>query len=177
MKIDMKNDEESSFPELLLNGLWHCTSLERFNKILQTGSIECEPSIPDSDRFCSTTDPIYPFVRSLGGVSLFDFREFSPQAYSKKYPVSSWWTFAPNCERFETTVWIRIDAIKVSDRLVTGRDLLKCWKTLKQYRRSIMPIIECAYIGDLNISCFTSAYRFDVCSNAFIKIEHQRNNP
>ena len=172
MKIHIENDEESSFPEFLLSGLWHCTSLERFNKILQTGAIKCEPDIPDSDRFCSAKDSIYPFVRSLGGVSLFDFREFSPQAYSKKYPCSSWWTFAPNCERFDTTIWIKVDAIKVSGNLVIGRDLLKCWKKLKQCRRSIMPIIECAYIGDLDISCFTSAYRFDVPSNMFIKIEH-----
>src|SRR5882672_4084889 len=61
----------------LLGGLWHTTYPERFDGILKTGAILPEPVIPDADRWATSRGrEHYPYVRMLGGVSLFDFNQF-----------------------------------------------------------------------------------------------------
>lgn len=93
------------FPTELLNGLWHTTSLERMNMILDCGSILPEPNIPDSERWCTANgEKNYPFARHLGGISLFDFNGFNSESYSKNYPVSSWSSFVPKSRKFKSTV-------------------------------------------------------------------------
>jgi hypothetical protein len=78
----------------LCGRIWHTTTEERFEGILRSGEISPEPDIPASDRWSTGLGPEhYPYVRSLGGVSLFDFRQFNAQAYSKKYPLSQWRAF------------------------------------------------------------------------------------
>src|SRR5438309_5175332 len=75
----------------LRGGLWHTTHLDRYRNILTEGSIVPEPNIPNSDRWkTSQGEDYYPYVRMLGGVSLFDFDEFDPERYTERYPASSW---------------------------------------------------------------------------------------
>jgi len=58
----------------LHGGLWHSTHPERFTGILQSGAILPEPNMQDSDRWkTSRGRGFYPYVRLIGGVSLFDF--------------------------------------------------------------------------------------------------------
>ena len=68
------------FPETLLDCLWHTTSVVRFKGIVTSTAIVPEPNIPDSERWGTSKGIKYfPFVRVIGGVSLFDFTAFDPK--------------------------------------------------------------------------------------------------
>lgn len=80
----------------LLGGLWHTTHPDRFEMILRSAAILPEPDIPDNERWSTFEGPkFYPYVRTIGGVSLFDFDGFEPENYGRKYPMSSWSYFVP----------------------------------------------------------------------------------
>jgi hypothetical protein len=97
---------EDEFPPQLRERLWHTTTPDRYESILRSGSILPNPEIPESDRWKTSRGPhYYPFVRTLGGVSLFDFHGFDPEAYSAKYPFSSWREFVPCRPEFEAAIW------------------------------------------------------------------------
>lgn len=60
--------------QTLRGGVWHTTDSERYKGILSAGAILPEPPIPDSDRWETGLGTIgCSYVRSIGGVSLFDF--------------------------------------------------------------------------------------------------------
>src|SRR5438128_1622189 len=91
----------------LLGGLWHATHPDRFAQILTSGALLPEPEIPDSERWGTLQGPtFYPYVRTLGGVSLFDFGGFDPDIYREKYPMSSWFNFVPYRREWGCSVWI-----------------------------------------------------------------------
>ena len=61
----------------LVGSVWHTTRPERFQHILESGAILPEPDIPKAERWGTAGGPEgYPYVRSIGAVSLFDFRSF-----------------------------------------------------------------------------------------------------
>src|SRR5258708_6756663 len=67
----------------LVGGVWHTTNQERFLRILEWGTILPEPDISEHGRWGTAAGPEgYPYVRSIGGVSLFDFRGFEAESYS-----------------------------------------------------------------------------------------------
>jgi len=136
----------------LVSGVWHTTSQDRFRSILQCGAILPEPDIPENERWGG-----FPYVRSIGGVSLFDFREFDAASYSEKYPSSSWGTFIPCLESWDSAVWIEIDDELLGRAFLSGSDLLKRWKAEKSSRR-IMPLIEAAHIGPLPTVAFKRSF-------------------
>ena len=110
-------------PELA-GKLWHTTQPERFERILQSGAILPEPDIPDKDRWKTAAGPEhYPYVRILGGVSLFDFRDFQPESYTERYSLSSWHEFVPYQESCGRAVWIEIHRHKLASQFVSGADL------------------------------------------------------
>lgn len=77
--------------ERLHGRLWHTTRPDRVPAIMETGALMAEPNIPDAERQKTKRGPdYYPFVRKIGGVSLFDFHEFDAEAYSLRCPSSSW---------------------------------------------------------------------------------------
>jgi len=82
---------EEYFPNLLRGRLWHTTSFDRYQKIVESGFILPSPPVPDDERWGTIQGPdYYPYVRLLGGVSLFDFNGFDPDSYGEKYPLSTW---------------------------------------------------------------------------------------
>jgi hypothetical protein len=160
------------FPKQLLNGLWHTKNVSRFKKIIEYGAIIPEPNIPDSKRwYTSQGRKHYPFVRDLGGVSLFDFVNFDPSEYGEKYPMSSWYSFVPTQSNWIKTVWIEINRKKVRKHLIEGRELVKKWNDEKMHRHIIMPIIECAYIGELSTDNFSRVLLYDRRSKEFSTID------
>ncbi|MDN5537352.1 hypothetical protein [Comamonas sp.] len=145
----------ASFPQILLNRLWHSTTPARYELIIETGAILPEPDIPDASRYCTAQGPKhYPYVRTLGGVSLFDFSDFNPDAYSEKY-VASWFTFVPINNGGGNKIWIEINRDLVRKSLIEGIDLVSQWKRNNAYGHNIMPIIEVAHIGPIDTSKFT----------------------
>ena len=91
----------------LRGGLWHTTSPERFEGIQYYRAILVNPPIPEDEKWGTRSGPEgWPFVRKLGGVSLFDFEEFDIQTYKCKWPLSSWWEFVPFRQSWGAAVWI-----------------------------------------------------------------------
>jgi len=149
---------ELILPELR-GRLWHTTHPDRFKSILASGAILPEPDIPDDERYCTGGGKEhYPYVRSLGGVSLFDFSQFDPDEYEKRCPSSSWAYFVPHHLHWGCAVWIEIDRTQVAPKLISGRDLLSRWKADDAYGHNIMPEIEAAYLGGLPGAAFKRAF-------------------
>jgi hypothetical protein len=150
--------------EQLQGRVWHTTNADRFQKILASGAILAEPEMPDSDRWSTSQGSRwYPYVRAIGGVSLFDFRHFDSVRYSNVYPASSWREFIPYRNEWKEAVWIEIDFVKLGDLFISGVDLLNRWNRDKVGNR-IMPEIEAAHLGRLPSTAFKRAFR--VCEGS-----------
>ena len=159
------------FPRELLNGLWHATSRQRLENIINCGAISPEPDISDNERWSTSRGPeYYPYVRYLGGVSLFDFYNFDPIKYKTDYPVSNWSEFVPYCSRYEETVWIKINREDLSQNFINGDELLQKWKNENSLVRKLMPIIECAHLGELEVSKFDQVYLYEKENGLFIEL-------
>ena len=93
--------DRMAFPKELLRSVWHTTSLERYRQISIDEAILPEPpTIPDSERWKAGEGPdLYPYVLKIGGVSLFDFREFDEDQYSEDCLISSWGAFVPRVRK------------------------------------------------------------------------------
>ena len=130
-----------------------------------------EPPIPDSQRWGAATGRgLYPFVRSIGGVSLFDFVCFDEIAYSTKYPHSMWKTFVPCFSEWEEAVWIELDRAAIDKGFLGGVVLLELWKERNELGRKIMPIIEAAHVGPVPVSAFRKIYKFNRSTQEFKQI-------
>jgi hypothetical protein len=149
------------FREELCGGIWHTTSVERYHMIVGSGYILPEPEIPDSLRWKTRSGPEgYSYVRKKGGVSLFDFRGFDIEAYSSKYPLSSWGAFIPVQKDWHYAVWIEIEQ-ELGSNFIAPASLVAAWKSDEAYRHTIMPYMEAAYIGPLSVRKFKRVLRVD----------------
>lgn len=159
------------FPEILRDAIWHTTNAERFNGILKYGFIFPNPSISNSGRWNTACGPkCYPYVRSINGVSLFDFNDFDELEYSKKYPNCQWRNFVPCLSKYDTAFWIEIDPEKIADNLISGKILLEHWKQQKELKRNIMPIIEVAHIGPIPICAFRRVLNYSADTKDFKEV-------
>lgn len=71
--------------ETLRGGLWHTTSEERFEGIRSRKAILSNPPLGEDERWGTLIGPEgWPYVRTLGGVCLFDFAGFDPEAYDAR---------------------------------------------------------------------------------------------
>jgi len=136
----------------LQGGVWHTTNMNRFQGILRSSAILPEPEIPDSERWRG-----YPYVRTLGGVSLFDFRKFNREQYWEDFPMSTWAEFVPYRRAWKEAVWIEIDVDKLGEAFLSGVDLLARWNAAKVGSR-IMPEIEAAHVGPLPSTAFKTVF-------------------
>ena len=151
---------EEKFPNLLCGRLWHTTCPVRFQMIITAGCILPNPPIPDRDRWKGSLGPdFYPYVRFLGGVSLFDFEGFDPESYSKDYTESRWQEFVPYRKTWGQTVWIEINRQKIVKDFISGKTLLANWKQDKAQRHTIMPNIEAVHIGPIPLEAFSRVFR------------------
>ena len=159
------------FPEILRGAIWHTTNTERFNRILEDGFILANPSISNFGRWNTARGPkYYPYVRSINGVSLFDFNDFDELGYSKKYPICQWRNFVPCLSKYDTAFWIEIDPDKIADNLISGKILLERWKQQKELQRNIMPIIEVAHIGSIPICAFRRVLNYSADTKDFKEV-------
>ena len=160
------------FPEILREGIWHTTSVERFEGILAAGSILPEPPIPDKDRWGTACGPShYPFVRSIGAVSVFDFTGFEEATYEEKYPLSMWRTFVPCFSKWDESIWIELDRSAIKNDFIDGKAVIERWKQQNQLGRKIMPIIEAAHVGPIPISAFRRVYKYNKHDEEFRQIQ------
>ena len=143
----------------LNGGLWHTTLPGRFAAILDSGAILPDPDLPEKERFGTANgEEGHPYVRTLGGVSLFDFYQFDRQVYDEKYPDSSLYYFVPCQLQWDSAVWIEIDREKIAPGFISAAELLEKWKSVQSYRR-FMAEIEAAHLGPVPVSAFKRAFR------------------
>jgi hypothetical protein len=142
----------------LHGGLWHTTHPQWFLKILDTGAILPEPDINNEVRWEAERGPeFYPYVRSIGGVSLFDFQQFDPRTYADDFPFCDWRKFVPCLStRWGGAAWIEIDRaqMQASEDFICGGCLRIRWNLERAYRHVFMPQIEAAHIGPLSTTAF-----------------------
>ena len=137
--------------ETLRGGLWHTTTEDRYRGIVSSKAILTKPPIPEGERWKTRCGPSnWPYVRKLGGVSLFDFDGFDLQAYESKCPSSSWREFVPFRPSVGSAVWIEIDRNRARGNLLTGCEVRKMWNKHKAYLHTLMPYIEACYLGDIS---------------------------
>jgi hypothetical protein len=150
------------FPEILRNGIWHETSVERYKSILLAGNILPNPPIPEAERWGTSRGPdFHPYVRRIGGVSLFDFRNFNEIEYSERYPSSSWRYFVPCFKKWDTAVWIELNPQLIQEQFIDGIKLLADWKRIRPVPGNLMPMIEAAHVGPIPIAAFSRALKYD----------------
>lgn len=150
-----------NFPSELLDAYWHTTSIERFESILDCGFIHPEPDIEGFRWSALQGSEYYPFVRTLGGVSIFDFGGFIPKLYSEKYPASSWRSFVPIQRGWKQAVWIQLSPVNMPGEFLNGLQLKALQEAKYAYRNNLMPSIECAHLGSIPIESFVSVLRYD----------------
>jgi hypothetical protein len=153
--------QNDMFPSILLDGLWHTTSVDRFESIRRVGAILPEPSIPDSERYGTAQGPKgYSYVRHLGGVSLFDFTAFDEDTYLKLYPLSNWKEFVPCRSCWNAAIWIELDRSLLAPKLIDGKALLQKCVDSGAWKHRLMPAIEAAYIGALSANTFRRVLKY-----------------
>ena len=139
--------------DILGDGLWHTTSSERFAAINDNNLIMVEPQISDRGRHKTASGPSnYPYARTLGAVSVFDFAAFDESEYALLYPVSNWHAFVPIWHGWTRAIWLKLDRIECGAKVVSGSALLERWRAEKAYAHTLMPRIEAAHIGDIPLS-------------------------
>ena len=142
----------------LQNGIWHTTHPDRFESIMKEG-LKPEPDIPNNDRWKTSHGPeYYPFVRKIGGISLFDFRNFNPDIYGSTHPMSDWNEFVPHRKEWTGAVWIQINQSMLGNSFVSSDEIVRQWDSCGNRQHTIMPRIECACIGHVPISAFKFAF-------------------
>lgn len=142
----------------LVDGVWHTTNQDRFLRIRECGAILPDPNISEHERWGTAVGREgYPYVRSIGGVSLFDFRGFAAESYSAEYRASSWETFVPCLDSWDSAVWIEIDHESLGSAFISGVELLAKRNAEGSCRR-IMPLIEAAHIGPLPCRAFKRTF-------------------
>lgn len=121
-------------------------------------TILSDPPVPEEKRWGANCDPSgWPYVRSLGGVSLFDFAGFDPEDYDTRFTACSWKEFVPYRHLWGASIWIEIDREQAADNLVEANELVARWKKEKAQRHMLMPFIEACYIGDIPSGLFVRA--------------------
>lgn len=160
------------FPKILNNRLWHTTSTDRFENIVKTGLILREPPLDDSERHTSKDGPQYnPLVRQLRGISLFNFVDFDPVSYEKKYQSSTWYSFVPCYHRYSECVWIEINKDKILDNLILA-DGLKEISDRENNCGNRMPEIEVACMVDIKKEWFLDVLLYEDRCADFIQYQY-----
>jgi len=156
-----KGEAEGVLGALVLSRVqWRVAHYEQepFPRDTRVWAVLPEPPMGDSERWSSSQGrAYYPYVRTLGGVSLFDFRGFESDRYSEMYPISTWREFVPYRSAWKEAVWIEIDTKAIGRGFISGPALLERWKADKVANR-IMPEIEAAHLGRIPCTVFKSVF-------------------
>ncbi|SMF82148.1 hypothetical protein SAMN06265365_14237 [Tistlia consotensis] len=140
----------------LHGGLWHTTHPERFLGILEKGAIQVEPELPDPERFGTLNGrKNWPFVRFIGGVSLFDFHRFDPAVYDEICPGRNWQTFVPYRSEWDWhgAIWLEIDRTRLrASAFLSAEEVRYRWFNGGDLAHRLIAWVEAAHIGDLPLS-------------------------
>lgn len=142
----------------LLDTVCHTTTVASFLKIYESGYIKGEPNQKTLEHkiysncldMNNTT-----YVRSIGGVSLFDFKNFSLQEYDTYFKEGSYgelYRFLPMHQRNEKdgmSIWLVIGG-NYTDKYIDRLSLKNMWE--KQKNSMFMPNVEATILEDIPIN-------------------------
>ncbi|MDR3577932.1 MAG: hypothetical protein P4L50_29050 [Anaerolineaceae bacterium] len=156
----------------LKGGLWHVTRAERHSEIINSGGIDPNPEgIPDTERWQTQHGQSgLPFVRYIGGVSLFDFINWDIDTCASVcvrglFYGCQWGNFIPmlqwNGKHLDSSVWIEINYDAVKHNLKLNEELEHLQH--EERRRSgdnhtLLPCVEAAHIGRIPCSAIMRAF-------------------
>jgi len=141
----------------LMGSLWHVTGNQTFGRILSTGEIHPEPPIANKLRWATARGPdYYPYCRSLGGVSLFDFRDVDWDWMAERNQLRHWLKFLSGRECWEAAIWLAIDIDQIEDGFISAGDVRQGWLSGNLHRRW-MPGIEACHKGAIPIAACSMA--------------------
>jgi len=168
----------NEIPKELLNEVCHTTTLNSFLNIYETGFILINPdsTMLEYKKYgnvnCPNNDT---YVRSLGGISVFDFKNFSIKAYDR-YVNNTWevlsadlYRFLPNHIRNESdglSVWIVIDTTKSN----TYRDrnvLYEEWQSAAKNGLQFIPKVEATFFENIPVQWVKKVCIYDISKKTF----------
>lgn len=145
----------------LRGGLWHSTPSHRFRKIVEAREIQSDPPLPGEFVWHNRNGTSY--ARSIGGVSLFDFRDADWQRLCDFGQQDGWVQFfraqqiSTPIDECVSTVWLAMDRTRLRNfhsiadvtahRCASGKALATKW----------MPCIEACVVGPIPLSACTHA--------------------
>ncbi len=150
-KIQGKRRLVISVPKELKGKIWHSTSVANALEITKHGYILAEPDIDESNRWGGKLESLYPFVRSIGGISLFDFR--LPNSYISEILYS----FIPCRKGWAKTVWFDIDVQYLNESFLSAEQTRQRWIEAGM-NRQYMPKLEAASLCSISTENINSIY-------------------
>jgi len=152
----------NEIPKELLDTVCHTTTVESFLSICESGYIfiNPDPSILKHKKFGNAQDENnQTYVQNLGGVSVFDFKNFSIEAYNR-YLNNTWEALSPELYRFLPnhnrnqqdgfSVWMIIDTTKCKT-YINRESLYRQWQTAQIKGLKFIPKVEAAILSDISI--------------------------
>ena len=155
----------------LKGGLWHVTRAERHSKIISSGGIDPNPEgVSDAERWQTQHgERGFPFVRYVGGVSLFDFINWDIDKCAggcvRGFYYCGWDNFIPvlqcNGRRLDSSVWIEINYDAVKHNLRLNKELERMQRAERERsgdNHTLLPCVEAAHIGRIPCSAMVRAF-------------------
>ncbi len=140
-----------TIPKQLKGKVWHSTSILNAKEIVAHGEILANPDIEAERRWGGTCESKYPFVRTLGGISLFDFR--LPKAHSNDLLVR----WVPCHVNLTATVWFEIDTSKLQGFFLSAEETRIRWQEAGMDRQ-FMPHLEASCLCSIGVQDIKSTY-------------------
>lgn len=164
------------FPDILLNKVWHVTSIDHLKNIYKEGSLYANPS---SDlllqkkwgNVAARSGKTY--VQSLDGISVFDLINFNYLDYLRKIdPPRNAVKNIVNSRLVQgSCVWIEID---IEDINFINRDTLyhKWLEDIKsELNLQFLPGLEATIIGDVSFHKIKNIYLYVEISDSYKKLD------
>lgn len=151
----------------LNGGVWHVTTPDRFQGILQESAILANPNLPDDMRWSTASFPS--MARRLGAISVFDLRAFNYRSHYKKHGGTGWTSFMPTPRDCSKAVWIQIDIAKVGSDFISAREMVE--KSRAGVDGNFIAFMEGAIQNKVETSAFSRVLEYCNSRKSFIEID------
>ena len=163
----------------LLNSVCHTTTISSFIKIYESKYIYVypDPKILEHEKYGNVNCPNNnTYVRSLSGISLFDFKDFSLEEYDKFFKPSygDLYRFLPIHKRNEKdkiSIWLIID-VTLTDKYI-NREKLYSQGSSESKNSQFIPKAEATILGDIPIDWIKEVIIFKKENNQVLKMNLQ----
>ena len=163
-------EENAEYFSVLAGKVWHTTTPARLEMILSSGAVLANPPLNDSERWGCTPE-LYPLVRRLGGISVFDLRDLNFAEYVSAYGTSGWSAFIPAASGSEKSIWIEVNTENLKSSLISATELSEMEKK-DGLKGNYIPNMEGAIINQIPLDSINSILEYSSHENSFTDITH-----